>query len=234
LYSQREGRSLKKIAFVVIMLLAVFLSTTIEVNSAAGASIDISPDRLTVPVNTSFVLNLTVDNVADMYAWTVTLVYPQIITMTGVNTINDTAFTDGSGFAFFTQSVYNSTYYQVYVARTLLSPNTAGVTGSGLVAQLVFEAISIGTAPISCTYSEMVNSQDIDITPVNVATVLAIITVAAAPVAPPSTVGGWSFSVAKTVFPTPYIGLALAMIAAFATIATTIYFKGIKPRKEKQ
>jgi hypothetical protein len=224
---------LKKIAFVVIMLLAVFLSTTIEVNSAAGASIVISPDRLTVPLNTSFVLNLTINNVADMYAWTVTLVYPQIITMTGVDTINGTAFTDGSGFAFFTQSVYNSTCFQTYIARTLLSPNTAGVTGSGLVAQLEFEAISTGTAPIVCTFAEIVNSQDQDI-PITATILLAIITVAAAPAAPPSTVGGWSFSVAKTAFPTPYIGLALAMIAAFVIIVTTIYFKGIKPRKKKQ
>jgi hypothetical protein len=219
---------------VMLMLLAVYSSTTVlKANSATDPSIVISPDRLTVPPNTSFVLNLTINNVADMCGWTVTLVYPQIITMTGVNTINGTAFTDGSGFAFFTQSVYNSTCYQTYIARTLLSPNTAGVTGSGLVAQLEFEAISTGTAPIVCTFAGIVNSQDQDI-PITVTFLLAIITVAAAPVAPPSTVGGWSFSVAKTAFPTPYIGLDLAMIAAFAIIAITVYFKGIKPRKEKQ
>lgn len=184
-------------------------------------------------------LNLTIDNVVDMYGWTVTLVYPQIITMNGVNTINGTDFTDGNGFAFFTQSVYNSTYFQTYIARTLLNDEPGvsqrpGVTGTGLVAQLVFEAISIGTAPVSCTYYEIVNSQDLDITPITVTT--ATITVATPVTPPPSpkTVGGWSFSVAKATFPAPYIGLALAMIAAFAIIATTIYFKGIKRRKEKQ
>jgi len=230
---------LKKIILgIMLMLLAVYSSTTIlKANSATSASIVISPDTTASPSG-MFMLNMTINNVVDMYGWTVTLVYPQIITMTGVNTINGTAFTDGDGFAFFNQTAYNSTYFQTYVARTLLNDEPGGrpgVTGSGLVAQLEFEAISIGTAPISCTYYEIVNSQDVDITPITVPAVLAIITVAV-PVTPvtPKTVGGTSFSLANAASP-PTIDLAsIAIIAAFATIATTIYFKGIKRRKEKQ
>jgi hypothetical protein len=77
-----------------------------------------------------------------------------------------------------------------------------------------------------------VNSNDVDITPITVTT--PTITVAIAQVTPPSTVGGWSFSVAKAALPTYYIDLASAIIAAFAIIATTIYFKSIKRRKGKQ
>lgn len=220
------------------MLLAVYSSTTIlKANSATNASIVISPDTSTAP-SSMFMLNMTINNVADMYGWTVTLLYPKIITMTGVNTINGTDFTDGNGFAFFTQAEYNSTYYQTYVARTLLNDEPGisqrpGVTGSGLVAQLEFEAISTGTTPVYITYSEIVNSQDVDITPITVTTSTITVAVPVTPVTP-KTVGGISFSLANAASPATIDLASIAIIAAFAIIATTIYFKGIKRRKEKQ
>ena len=205
---------------IMLMLLAVFLSTTIEVNSATGASIVISPDTLTIPPNTSFVLNLTINNVADMRAWPVTLVYQKIITLISVD-MNDTDFTDGTGLAIFRQEDYNSTCYRFYVARTLLDIVPGSGTGSGLVAQLNFLAVSNGVTTIDWI--------EYEINPITVA--IATITVATPQ---PRSVGGTSFSLAKAAFPAPYIGLASAIIAVVAISATTVYFKGIKRRKEKQ
>jgi hypothetical protein len=223
---------LKKIAFVVIVLLAVFSSATIvRVNSATGPSMHFSPDTLTVPPNTPFVLNLTINNVVNMRAWDIVLIYGNIITLNSVDTINDTVFTDGPGLAIVKIEVVNSTHYFAEIARTTESIVPGSGTGSALVARLNFLAVSIGTTEVVCTSAEAMDSDMIS-TPMALAT--ATITVAQ-PTPPPSkTVGGWSFSVANTAFPASDIGLAIAIIAVLLTITTAVYFKGIKRRKEKQ
>jgi hypothetical protein len=228
-----EGGNLKRIVFgIVLMLLAVYSSATIvKVNSATGASIVISPDTTTSP-STTFMLDLTINNVADMYAWSVTLVYQKIVSMNLVDTINGTDFTDGTGLAIFKQEDYNSSCYRSYVARTLIdvTPGTRrpGVTGSGLVARLNFVAALNGTTAIECTGSEILNSQSNPITPITVTT--PTITVATPqPSPPPSSVGGFSFSVAKA---PANIGFALIGVGAIV-IPVSIYL-GIKRRKEKQ
>jgi hypothetical protein len=233
-----EGRSLKRIVFaVMLVLLAVFSSATIaKVNSATGASIVISPDTTTSPGST-FVLNLTINNVNDMRAWDVVLVYSKIITLDLVDTINDTTFTDGAGLAIFNTEDVNSTYTWSDIARTTLSVVPGSGTGSGLVAQLTFLAVSNGktTIDIALANSEIMDSNMRDITPIT-ATTPTITVATPQPTPPPRSVGGWSFSVAKDPFAAPYIGLvSIAIIAVGVAITTTaIYFKGIKRRKEKR
>lgn len=209
---------------IMLILLAICSSTTMVANSATGASIVISPDTTTSPHGT-FMLNLAINDVADMYAWSVTLVYQKIIDLNFVVAVNSTTFFNGA-FISFKQEDYNSSCFRGYVFETLLN-GAPGVTGSGLVAQLNFIANSNGVTAISCIDSEILNSQSKDITPITVTT--PTVTVATAK---PSPVGGISFSVAKPAFPVPYIGLA--SIAIVAIVAATIYFKGIKRRKEKQ
>jgi hypothetical protein len=229
-----EGRSLKRIALgIMLMLLAVFLSTTIvRVDSATGASIVISPDTTTSPGST-FVLNLTINNVIDMRAWEVTLVYQKIITLTWVDTINDTTFTDGAGLAIFKTEDYNSSWSWADIARTTLSTVPGSGTGSGLVAQLHFTAVSTGTTAIDCISSEILDSNGHDITPITVTT--PTITVATPQPPPkPSTVGGWSFTVAKAGSPDARLASIAIIVTTAAAITTAIYFKGIKRRKEKQ
>jgi hypothetical protein len=236
-----EGRRLKRIVFVmVVMLLAVFSSGTIaKVNSATIASIVLLPPDTTTSPGSTFVLNLTINNVADMYAWSVTLVYQKIITLNSIDTINNTAFTDGSGLAIFKTEDYNSSYYRSYIARTLLdvTPGISrpGVTGSGLVAHLNFMAASTGTPAIYSSNSEIIDSKGNAITPITVTTPTITVAIVQPPPSPPppSTVGGWSFSVAKASARDIDL-VSIAAIAVFAIIAPAIYFKGLKRRKEKQ
>ena len=226
---------MKRIVFgimVMLMLLAVCSSTTIiKANSATGASIVISPDTTTSSAST-FTLNLTINNVINMRAWEVTLVYQKTIILNSVDTVNDTTFTDGPGLAIVKTEDYNSSWSYADIARTTQSIVPGSGTGSGLVAQLHCLAASIGTTTIDCISCEIMDANGNDITPVTVTT--PTITVAPVQPTPTSTVGGWSFSVVKADSPVSYIGLASAIIAVVAIIATTIYFKGIKRRKEKQ
>jgi hypothetical protein len=220
---------------IMLMLLAAYSSITLV--KADVTSIVISPDT-TAPPNSTFMLNLTINNVNDMYAWSVQLVYQKIISLNLVDTINNTAFTDGTGLAIFKQEDFNSSCYTAYVARTLLdiTPGVSrpGVTGSGVVAQLNFFAALNGTTAISCISSEIINSHGGDITPITVTTpTITVATPQPTPPPPkPGAVGGISFSLAK---PSTDIELAsiLAIIACVAIMLPAIYFKGIKRRKGK-
>jgi hypothetical protein len=102
------------------------------------------------------------------------------------------------------------------------------------VAQLNFLAASEGTTAINVIEKEIMNSKTENIASSVTVTTPTITVATPQPTPPPAAVGGTSFSVAKAVFPAPYIGLASAILAVVAIIATTIYFKGIKRRKEKQ
>jgi hypothetical protein len=234
-----EGRSLKRIAFgILLMLLTLYAGTImVKANSATDASIVISPPNTTVPRGSSFTLNLTINDVTDMYAWSVTLIYQKIISMNSVDTINGTDFTDGTGLVIIEQQDYNSSYYECIVARTLLdvTPGVTrpGTTGSGVVAQLNFIAVSVGTTGIYSVDSEIINSQSKDITHITLTTLLATVTVVEPSPPPSRAVGGFSFSVYKPASLAPYVGLAL-ITAIIATVATAVYAKRAKRRKDKQ
>lgn len=215
---------------IVLMLLAIYASTAIVANSATGASIVISPDTTAAP-NSTFMLNLAINNVADMYGWSVTLVYQKIISLNLADAVNSTFF--NGTFHSFLQEDYNSSCYKAYVFETLLNGAPA-VTGSGSVAQLNFFAALDGTTAISCIDSEIVNYQGKDVsTPITVTTpTITVATPQPTPPPKPSAVGGISFSLAK---PSTDIELASVLAIIFvATILPTIYFKGIKRRKQKQ
>jgi hypothetical protein len=221
-----------------LMLVALYSSATIvKATSATGTSIVISPDT-TTPPNSTFVLNMYITNVTDMYAWSVTLVYQKIISMISVDTINGTDFTDGTGLAIKQQEDLNSSHYITYVARTLLDIGPGilrpGVNGSGLVAQFNFIAVLNGATAINCISSEILDSHSKPITPITVTTpTITVAIVQPPPSPPPSSVGGWSFSVAKASARDIDL-VSIAAIAVFAIIAPAIYFKGLKRRKEKQ
>jgi hypothetical protein len=220
-----------------MMVLAVYSSTTIvKVNSATGASMVISPDTTTFP-NSTFTLNLAINNVKGMRAWDLTFRYSKIISLNSVDTINNTDFTDGDGLAIIkTNGDYNSSCYECDIARTTINIVLTSGTGSGVVAQLHFTAASTGTVTFECISVEIMDPNMNEITPITVT--FPTITVATAQPSTPKTVGGWSFSDVKAGSVSD-IGLAalaaIVIIAVFAVIiATTIYFRGIKRRKEKQ
>ena len=218
---------------IMLMLLAVYSGTIIAANSQTGASIVITPDTTATPGST-FTLAINIENVNDMRAWNIALVYQKIINLNTVNTINNTVFTDGDGLVIYQQEDFNSSYYYLNVARTTTDIVPGMGNGSGLVAQLNFIAVSNGVTKISFVNSEteMLDSQSHDIAPITVAG--PTITVATpTPPPKPSAVGGISFSVATRVTSlTPYV--CIALIAIIAIAATTIYAKGTKHRKEKQ
>ena len=137
------------VSMLLLILIAATLSMTIMIPSvfATSASITISPNTTTAKGN-YFTLNITINNVTDMYGWEVWLKYRAIIDV--VNVTQDTTLFNGTvNWSNDTQTVLYEDYahYVSFVYGYLLG-NVSGVSGSGVVANMNFTAIYNGTTNI--------------------------------------------------------------------------------------
>lgn len=141
----------------IFLLLTLALLPKVPIVYAQTASIVISPDTTTTQ-GSYFVLNITTNNVTDLYCWSVTLDYRKAINMT--DAITETSFFNGS-FSY-SQTDLNYSHYRSFVYGYLLG-NVSGVTGSGVVAAMNFTAVYNGTANMEAYESEMLNSAVVEI-----------------------------------------------------------------------
>jgi hypothetical protein len=142
----------------IFILLPIFLLLTlaslpkVPIVYAQTASIIISPDTTTTQ-GSYFVLNITTNNVTDLYCWSVTLDYRKAINMT--DAIAETSFFNGS--LGFSQTDLNYSHYRSFVYG-YLQGNVSGVTGNGVVATMNFTAVYNGTANMKAYESKLLNS----------------------------------------------------------------------------
>lgn len=127
-------------------LLAIVVTGLIVVQARAQqATISVVPASYTVPtVGSSFIVNVTVQNVEDLYGWALKLYYPNDV-------LNGTSMTEGpflktGGFhtvfikVNFTDN-YNATYGFVNLLCTRTG-NVLGANGTGTLATITFKSVS--------------------------------------------------------------------------------------------
>jgi len=119
---------------------------------AVTTTVTLSPN-----VNTNqgsyFEVNITINDVTDMYAWEVWMKYRKIINIVNV-TQDETLFNGTLGWKVDT---YDYSHYKLYVYG-YFTGNVSGVSGSGVVARLNFTAIYNGTTTIDIIKTEIFNS----------------------------------------------------------------------------
>lgn len=135
-----------------ISFLIASIATMLPSVFAQSVSIIISPN-VNTNINSIFYLNITTNNVTDMYGWSVTLDYRKAITMTSALAV--TSFFNGS--CSFSQTYLNYSHHRSFVYGYLME-NISGVTGSGVVATMNFTAIYNGTANMKAYKSQIINS----------------------------------------------------------------------------
>lgn len=140
------------IVLFLIILLPLFLPS-IPVY-AQTTSIVISPN-VTTTKNAYFILNITTNNVADLYCWGIQIKFRQIINITSVT--QDTTFFNGTAFAWVNNT---SSYYDTLGIYGSFTGNVSGVTGSGVVANMNFTALYNGTTTIDIIKTELYNSAE--------------------------------------------------------------------------
>jgi len=136
----------------VCSLLIVALASHASYGSATSIAID--PSFKEVIIGTSFSIDLNVSDVIDLYLWVVTVEWnPSIIEFQEY--IEGPFLKAGGATAIMDAGVSPGKVNRLVC--TVLGP-VSGVDGSGSLVTFTFKAISLGTTPISITFSDLLNS----------------------------------------------------------------------------
>jgi general secretion pathway protein D len=105
-----------------------------------------NPATANVPINTPVQVQLVLENVTDLYTAPVKLKFdPKVLRLTSIKP-GPLMSTDGQTVNF-TESTMNDTGDATITLNRI--PGSGGVTGSGAILNLTFQAIGRGTSPIS-------------------------------------------------------------------------------------
>lgn len=129
-----------------------------------AATIRIEPASIVAPVGSPVDLNVEVTDVTDLYAFQFDLAFdPAVLSATS---ITEGAFlSSGGGTVFIPGAIDNALGTITFTAGTLLGSGP-GVSGSGFLAEIQFEALSAGTSSISVSNVVLLDSASADITAV--------------------------------------------------------------------
>jgi parallel beta-helix repeat protein len=116
------------------------------VTVSTRTSIYIHPPESTIKLNETFTVNINLNAVEDLYAWQVTLYFdPAIINCTSASLPPNHIFVDRPNY--FTYWIENAMGY-VTLGLTLLG-QIPTFTGSGILCQITFKAIGLGTSDLT-------------------------------------------------------------------------------------
>jgi hypothetical protein len=152
MYANRNAfTKYRVIRYVALLLLLLTITPS---SRGSSTSIAVAPSFKEVIINTVFEVDLNVSDVTDLYLWVVTVEWnPNIIEFKG--------YTEGP----FLKAGGNTAIMDAGVSPgkinrlvcTVLGP-VSGVDGSGSLVTFTFKAVSLGTTPISITFSDLLNS----------------------------------------------------------------------------
>jgi adhesin HecA-like repeat protein len=144
----------KKVVFG-IMLVGILLSFRAP-NGSAAPILSIEPPSLVVQLGKSFTLDVRISGVADLFAFQFDLAFnPLILTAESVD--EGPFLPSGGTTAFIAGTVDNMAGTITGTADTLIGA-VPGVDGSGVLASVDFEALSVGTSPITLSDVIMLDS----------------------------------------------------------------------------
>ncbi|MGB9694152.1 MAG: cohesin domain-containing protein, partial [Fervidobacterium sp.] len=134
--------------------LLLLLLTLIPSSRGSSASIAVDPSFKEVIINSVFEIDLNVSDVTDLYLWVITIEWnPSIIEF---QSYTEGPFLKAGGATAIMDAGVSPGKLNMLVC-TVLGP-VSGVDGSGSLVTFTFKAISLGTTPISITFSDLLNS----------------------------------------------------------------------------
>ncbi len=147
------GISLKKVCFCVLLVFMLMIQAFPLIVKAQTTSIAVDPTNYSVSLYQTFQVNITVNNVVNCTTWQFGLFYRNdVLKCIGVT---EGSFLSSGGTTFFYVSLlnnaYNSTTGEV-VADSVLTPRAPPqIDGSGLLAQVTFQAIGASSTILHFT-----------------------------------------------------------------------------------
>lgn len=147
--------------------------------------VSVNPSATTVNSGDSFSLDIGVSNVTDLFAYQFELSFdPALIAATS---LSEGTFLPGGGFTFFIPGAIDNALGNVGLTADTLFFAPTGVTGSGSLANLTFNALAGGTSSVSLSNVILLDSFGSVITS-NILNGSVDVTTAPAPVPEPSTI----------------------------------------------
>lgn len=144
------------IALSVLIISAVVVALLFMNRTPSLARIYVNPQTAEKTVGQNFAVNLSVSDVANLYAWQVKLAYDHTI-LELVKTVQG-SFLGASDVTFFTYKV-NDTSGFILMDCTLLG-NLSGVNGSGTLATIEFHVIQSGSCDLSLYDTELLDPSE--------------------------------------------------------------------------
>jgi uncharacterized repeat protein (TIGR02543 family) len=122
--------------------------------SANQTAIIIDPQNSYVTIGKTLSININVTNVANLTCWQFTLYF--LNSILNCTDVIEGPFLRTGGSTYFNKTInnnYNATHGSILAYSTLLGPNSAN--GSGTLATINFEALSVGESPLHLTETKL-------------------------------------------------------------------------------
>jgi hypothetical protein len=142
-------------------LIVAVVSLVVGVAAHAAPIVKLTPSSSTVIVGSSFTVDIEIDTVTDLYAWEMDIGFgpTSLVNVTGQA---EGPFLGAPTSFFLPGTVDNVVGTITYIANSLVGA-IPGVTGSGTLATLTFDALSVGLADFSFSRVLMLDSNLSDI-----------------------------------------------------------------------
>lgn len=152
-------------SIVITALLTLSLLSTFPIAvTADSVELYVNPSKSKVLVGGSFMVNVTVENVTNLYGWEFKLYYNN--TMLNGTSISEGEFLNVHGDTYFESinftDAHNATHGIVWTTCSLLG-NVSGIDGSGVLATIFFECKQFGNSTLSFDYSKLGDPEGIEI-----------------------------------------------------------------------
>lgn len=164
----QAGFAMKKRTIIVISSL-IFLAIVIAyvviqvfTPSTPGTVLYVEPQTTSEPINQDFAVNITISNVADLYAWQFKLTWNT--TMLDLLNITEGPFLKSGGTTIWKPPEINSTIGYVFALCTLTGSETPGISGNGVLATVYFHVKGSGSCDLDLSETTLYNSAEKQIT----------------------------------------------------------------------
>jgi len=144
------------LASLLLIITGIIAACLLMNTSNTGTTIYVDPDRVVRSIGQDFVVNISISNVANLYAWELKLGW----NMTVLELVNVTegTFLEKTGPTVFSSRL-NETYDHVVIDCTLLG-NSTGADGSGVLASIQFHVKNEGACDLVPYDGKFIDTSD--------------------------------------------------------------------------
>ncbi|MFC1882809.1 cohesin domain-containing protein [Thermodesulfobacteriota bacterium] len=142
----------------VVSFIVFFAIVLVFSPSHAIPIVSIQPPNSSPLVGSNFSVDVAISGVTDLFTWNFALMFDPTI----INAVDivEGPFLSSGGPTFFIKGAIDNTLGKISdTAATLLGGSIPGVTGSGILASIEFNALSTGLSPLTLTNVALIDSK---------------------------------------------------------------------------